>query len=275
MISYETQKIKLDGIPNARQLGGYIGAGGKKVKNNVILRTGALYDASAEALDALHDKYRLSDIIDLRMPQETAVMPEPEVKGARYHHISVLNSVPISEEDFMLYRKFITIPDLYKRYTEMFASGIDVNPLYIYKSLVFDKDGIEGYKKFFDILLNKPEDAAVLFHCTQGKDRTGIGAVLLLCALGVDKETAMKDYLMTNEACAGLLENVRRVMSERGASKEQTEFALFIESVSLDFITPVFDEIEQKYGLVRNYLEKELDITKDKTEKLRQIYLEN
>ena len=44
--------------------------------------------------------------------------------------------------------------------------------------------------KYEDIVLNKPEEASVLFHCTQGKDRTGMGAVLLLSSLGVDRETA-------------------------------------------------------------------------------------
>ncbi|MBQ6256673.1 MAG: tyrosine-protein phosphatase, partial [Clostridia bacterium] len=46
-----------------------------------------------------------------------------------------------------------------------------------------------GYSQFFQALLALPEDRALLFHCSQGKDRTGCGAMLILFALGVDEET--------------------------------------------------------------------------------------
>ena len=52
------------------------------------------------------------------------------------------------------------------------------------------------YKRFFEILINR-QAAPLLFHCSAGKDRTGIAAALLLSALGVDKETVMQDYLLS------------------------------------------------------------------------------
>ena len=100
MLKYETQRIMLEGVQNARQLGGYIGTGGKRIKNNTILRTGMLFSASEAARSELSEKYRVSDIIDLRADNETKTMPEPEIKGARYHHLSVLNDLPVTEEDF-------------------------------------------------------------------------------------------------------------------------------------------------------------------------------
>jgi protein-tyrosine phosphatase len=39
----------------------------------------------------------------------------------------------------------------------------------------------------------------VLFHCTAGRDRTGVATVLLLEALGVPRETILSDYLLSNE----------------------------------------------------------------------------
>ena len=38
-----------------------------------------------------------------------------------------------------------------------------------------------------------------MFHCTAGKDRTGIAAALVLLALGVSRDVVQADYLLTNE----------------------------------------------------------------------------
>ena len=51
--------------------------------------------------------------------------------------------------------------------------------------------------KVFQVLLNH-EDGAVLFHCTGGKDRAGTAAVLLLSALGADREVILRDFALTN-----------------------------------------------------------------------------
>src|SRR6185436_18564468 len=46
--------------------------------------------------------------------------------------------------------------------------------------------------------LSDPTNLPTLFHCTAGKDRTGYAAALVLLALDVPRETAMRDYLLTN-----------------------------------------------------------------------------
>ena len=53
------------------------------------------------------------------------------------------------------------------------------------------------YRAVFDRLAD-PENLPALIHCTAGKDRTGFGAALVLMALGVPRETAFEDYLLTN-----------------------------------------------------------------------------
>ena len=220
MLSYEKQKIILNGVSNARQLGGYTVSGGRKIKCNVILRTGALFGALPETLDELSQKYKVGDIIDFRMEQEKAAMPEPEIKGARYHHISVLNDIPITKENFDLYRQLLTVKDMPLRYKKMYDANIDISPSKVYEALAFGNDGVSGYKKFFDIALNKPEDSAILFHCTQGKDRTGMAAILLLSALGADRQTVTDDYLMTNEACKTLLDRIKNDLEKAEMPKK-------------------------------------------------------
>lgn len=274
MISYEKQKTELCGVPNARQLGGYTVSDGKKIKNNLIFRTGALFGASPEAVDDLCQKYKVGDIIDFRMEQEKAAMPEPKIKGARYHSISVLNDIPVSKEDFEVYRQLLTVKDAALKYKTMYDANIDLSPSKVYKALAFGNDGINGYKKFFEILLNKPQNAAVLFHCTQGKDRTGMAAILLLSALGAERETVIADYLMTNEACKSLLDRIRSELKKADMPKEVLDFAMFIESVDISFIEPIFETMDKEFGSINGYLQTAIGLTAEDINRLKEIYLE-
>lgn len=59
------------------------------------------------------------------------------------------------------------------------------------------KEAIESQKKFLELCRDNKE-GSLLFHCKDGKDRTGFMAALILEVLGVKREDIMKDYLMTN-----------------------------------------------------------------------------
>ena len=59
-------------------------------------------------------------------------------------------------------------------------------------------EGINSYKEFFKVILNEP--GAILWHCSQGKDRAGMAAFLLEYALGVSLKDCIEDYLLTNVA---------------------------------------------------------------------------
>lgn len=69
-------------MSNARQLGGYV-IGDKTVRKDVLLRSGALSEASDEALAALHDKYRLALVVDFRSSMERGAEPDRDVEEHR------------------------------------------------------------------------------------------------------------------------------------------------------------------------------------------------
>ena len=75
---------------------------------------------------------------------------------------------------------------------------IDVN-----KAMVTDHQA--DMQRWFNILLE--HDEPILFHCTEGKDRTGFTAAIFLSALGVDDQV-LADYLLTNLVHKYLLKNV-------------------------------------------------------------------
>ena len=274
MISYEKQRIILDGVQNARQLGGYIGTDGKKVKNNIILRTGTLFTATADARRELSERYNVGDVIDFRMAQEAETMPEPDIKGARYHHLSVLNNIPVSKKEFELYKKLLNINDVVYKYKLIYEQKVPVDMAENYKIMAFSDEGKAGYRKFSDILLNKPENTSVLFHCTQGKDRTGVAALLLLSALGVDRETIIADYLLTNTAYSYLLDKIRSELTAANVGKEVIDYAMMLEGVSESFIGAVLKIMDREYGSVKGYLKAELGLTDADIKRLEEMYLE-
>lgn len=274
MVSYEKQRIILDGVQNARQLGGYVGTDGKRVRNNVILRTATLFRASGETLRKLSEVFKVSDIVDFRMIQETVTMPEPCIEGASYHHFSVLNDLPVTEEDFKLYKELMKNGDLVYKYQTMYDRKISVDMVNNYKTMAFSDEGREGYRNYFNVLLNKPENASVLFHCTQGKDRTGIAAILILSALGVDKETILADYMLTNEAYSPLLRGIRDKLIAANVSREVIDFAIMMESVNEGFIKPVIEEMNREYGSVVGYITGGLGLAAADIKQLNELYLE-
>ncbi|MBR1782483.1 MAG: tyrosine-protein phosphatase [Bacteroidales bacterium] len=62
----------------------------------------------------------------------------------------------------------------------------------MYPTLVFDHECQARFSAFFREIL-ATEKGAVLYHCTQGKDRTGIASALILAALGASSETIVAD----------------------------------------------------------------------------------
>ena len=57
--------------------------------------------------------------------------------------------------------------------------------------------GAPLYGKMLRRLLDSPEP--LLFHCSAGKDRTGLSAALLMRILGVNEEAIVADYLLVNQ----------------------------------------------------------------------------
>jgi protein-tyrosine phosphatase len=69
-----------------------------------------------------------------------------------------------------------------------------------YRTMVTEEPSLEAFATLIHMLLEE-NDGAFLWHCTQGKDRTGIASAAVLLALGVDRDEIMRDYMRTNKSC--------------------------------------------------------------------------
>ena len=87
----KSTRLVFDALRNTRDLGGMVGADGRRIKSGMLIRSGQLLEATAA------DQQRLSElinvIVDFRTKQEAAEQPDPEIKGVRSIHSSVLESL--------------------------------------------------------------------------------------------------------------------------------------------------------------------------------------
>ena len=167
-IPAEVPSLGLEMVWNDRELGGYVMADGRRIKEGLLLHSGRLCDATPEDVELLSSKYHVRMIADLRNDGEVAAKPDAEIPGAEL-------------------RQFV----LYGTKDE---EGFD-NPVYI--RYLVTQTAKTGYKGMFDALL-ETEEGAFLWHCKSGKDRTGLAAMLILTALGADEDTIFYDFLLTN-----------------------------------------------------------------------------
>ena len=143
----------------------------------------------------------------------------------------------------------------------------------LYRNLVMDPFSRQQYRKFFGILLDQKE-GAVLWHCSAGKDRVGVGTALLLSALGVPRETILADYMMVNTFTAEVVESRLEELNEGLQNPQLIDCLRELMQVQESYLISVFQAIEDGYGTMDSFLEKEMGLCAEKREQLREMYLE-
>ena len=146
---------------NFRDMGGYKTTDGRYVKWGMLYRSNAL--SSLTAADRTYiSTIPVVSIVDFRGPGEGSYTPPAPATYYNYP-LAVINYPPL--ENF---------------YATMLSNSVNIG----------------FFKQMFELLQN--DKAPLLIHCSAGRDRTGIGAALILLALGVDKEIVIDDYMLTN-----------------------------------------------------------------------------
>ena len=260
--------LELPGIDNAREPGGCM-IGCKEVKKGLLIRTSALSDATDEAINKLSDTWRVQTVIDLRMSTEHQFRPDPV-----NIHLPVMEMEDMLKDvDPELVKEYSQKkPDRMKIFEKAYAAGKLDDKMYIF--FLMGERGKASWKRFFEELLKIEDGRAFLWHCTDGKDRTGCGSMLILSALGADREMIMADYMQTNVLRKQQLDAVRMKIAPLGWPQEKQDALLFMSGgVFESYMNNALDALEQNYGSVAGYLREELGIGDAETEILRSRYL--
>lgn len=253
------RQLVLERGSNFRDLGGYTGAEGKRVRWGRIYRSGAL-PLLSEPDYATLGELGLGTIIDFRSTEERAIAPDQldDRTGALF----VSNDYSI--------RPMLTA-----------MGSKDGRPLYAGT----EKTLAPQYRALFRRLL--AADGALLFHCSAGQDRTGIAAALVLSALGVDRRTIIADYHLStalrqprNEMppirAEDYPDNPMAQLYARGQARPGgMQAEPLYEASGASHMVRFLEYIDATYGSVEGYLAKELGIGPREIARLRQLYLED
>jgi protein-tyrosine phosphatase len=245
--------VTLQGTSNFRDLGGYPAAGGKHVKWGHIYRSADISKLTDSDLQALQSRH-VALVCDLRGPQEYAQAPDRLPAGVRRRELPA-GSEKIDPRLLSGGAKTLNRDSLMRA---------------VYTTISFFP---AKYKPMFDELLALPGDEALLFHCTAGKDRTGIGAALVLSALGVDRRTILKDYAATDTYWQAGREQSLQRMAQAGMSAEAVNAVRPMMAANPAYLAGTFAAIDKQYGSVDKYLATEMGLTPKKLAALRTKYL--
>ena len=236
----------LQGASNFRDLGGYAGAEGRRVRRGRIFRSDHLATLTAHDLAALQS-LGLTHSIDFRGEAEAAALP---------YQIAGVRNLAMAIE-----------PTVIRRLRALMQAGQIPNTeetvaLMCETYLNFVHEHGPTFARLLRHLLSHP--TPVVFHCTAGKDRTGFAAALLLSLLGVERATIMHDYLLTNQL-------YRRTPSVEGTGPAHVMAVVW--QVQPVFLQTAFDAIDRDYGGVAAYLAGPAGMHSDELAQLRQALL--
>lgn len=240
--------IDLGGTSNTRDVGGYPTTDGRFVEYGQILRSDKLSRLTEEDFAAL-EAIGVKTVIDLRTQREHD--REPTVwQGA---HPPRIVHLPIGDADDPWYRRQHRMVKQ-NRFSESQSTEHMIDGYRMIADL-----GVPRYRQLMDIVLD-PANHPVLIHCNAGKDRSGVAVALILEALGVDRETIMDEYLLTNEIArtarkAELMARSQREKSIRRSVRTPSAEAWFpLIGVQPEMLETYWAHIDEGYGSMDAYL---------------------
>lgn len=242
--------INFEGIMNARDLGALPTQQGGSVLPGRLLRTARLHEATDGDLARL-SRLGLRCIFDFRDPSETQRQPDRVPAGAQLLYLPVLPQMPDITPDAVRFTE--------EGRMEMFRG--------MYRTMACSDASAAAYGGFFRTLLSM-DGAPVLWHCTQGKDRTGIAAALLLTALGVPEEEIRRDYFLTNEYMRGEYAK----LAASGISETDLKLLKIVFFVWPQCFDGYLDAVRQAHGSLMGYLHERLGLTDGDVRTLRELY---
>jgi protein-tyrosine phosphatase len=128
----------------------------------------------------------------------------------------------------------------------------------------------DQYKAFFHRLLT-PGSLPLVFHCTAGKDRTGIATALLLYILGVDMESNGKEYELSNIYKTDSHEKYIGLFLQHGIDRS---IGSILMEVKREYLDRIFEAVRDVHDSMDNYIEGALGLNGDARAKLKEIFLE-
>lgn len=258
----------LEGAPNCRDLGGFVGADGRRVRAGRLIRSAALGRLTDDDLLVL-GKLGLACVVDLRDGSEIGVAsPDRLIGDPRVVHLPVHDP----QHPVFTYVSAVLLGHDLTTYAALASEGTPAAMAAIYRWFVRGAAAREGFARAVR-LAAAAQNLPLLFHCSAGKDRTGWLSAIVLTALGVDEATIREDYLRSNDVTESLQEVILAAMQARQPSLD-IEAVRPVLQVRPEYLDAAYGEVDRMYGSVDGYLRSGLGLTDEIIEALRDELLE-
>ncbi len=266
--------LNLEGIPNIRDLGGIRTTDGKTVRSGALLRSGKLQNATDASIKVLKDKYRLKLVMDFRMSFEIELSPNPVIEGVEDIRLPIFDETkeigsmkmpPITEN-------FLSKPENLEYAIHFFdVTGADGR---LYINMLEDPVGQAGYGMFLKRLAQNKDRDGMLWHCSYGKDRTGIAAALILSLLGVSRADIMDDFVITNSVYKKDIEESKAVLHKYIQDTQKADIiALMLKGAAAFVMEKLLDHFDANYGSTIGFAKEKLGVDDEMIDTLKNLYL--
>jgi protein-tyrosine phosphatase len=253
--------LPLQGGRNFRDLGGYATSDGRRVRWGTLYRSGtmaSLTDADYDYLNALGIRV----LCDLRTMTERKHEPDAWRTASKPAYVAF---------DYEMESQLWSI----MRAPDVTPERVRDTMKTIYGTMPYQL--IDNYRLMFKELA--AGRTPLTFHCSAGKDRTGIATGLLLTALGVPRATILDDYALSDKVV-----NYEATVKQDAARPKQGPYD-FIAALPKEVRAPTlrsdpayleatFNELERRDGSVLGFIRKQLGIDDQQLAAMREQVLE-
>jgi Protein tyrosine/serine phosphatase len=248
--------IPLEGASNFRDLGGLKTKDGRRIRRGLIFRSAELTGLTPDDLIYLAAR-EIKFIYDYRDRAEADLKPDPQIGQEKHVRVAVNGedkSTAHSEWDPKTFYQSFTVEKFAQVYAKM--------PI---------QNG--SYQRMMSLVAHPERNLPLLHHCAGGRDRTGVGSMLILKTLGVPDETIVEDYLFSNRMLDAYH---RKLFADAAQYITGSVLKRFEDGFMLheEFIEASMKAITKMYGTFRNYLSAEFGITEKVREKIQNYCLE-
>ena len=233
MPQHPDRLLRLQGATNFRDLGGYIGHGGRPLRWRRLFRAehlAGLTEADRSTLAQLG----VTRAVDFRGQAERAATPY-QWPGITGHALPIEPTVVQRMQDLTAAGQPLTVPLVQALMKELYHTLVTAQA--------------PRFAELFALLLQ--DDAPLVLHCTAGKDRTGVAAALILLALGVPRAVVLQDYLLTN---------VHYQHPPLPQSDTPPEVLAVLWRVQADFLTTALEAIDAQDGGMAGFLQQRIGL---------------
>ena len=252
--------VELESVRNVRDLGGIPVEGGRAVAPGLLYRGSALAGLSDNDRKTLFEDLGIVRVIDVRTGWEREAKPDTQIEGVENLHIPFYDKEKVGIE--------YTEP---AAGTKVIGRDVACDPIRLYRSIANPLTARQigaGVKAMLDFAM---EGKPVYAHCSGGKDRAGILALVVLTVLGASEEDILDDYLFTNVARdANYEKTYARFLRLAGGDEERAREITHEHRARPENLIAFREAVDEAYGSFEAFIRDQLGIDDDYRSKARQ-----